>query len=69
MNFSLTEIIYILLIALLVVKPEQLPDVARSLGRMIRSVRGIYQKVKAEVDGIIDEKEKPVVKENESASS
>lgn len=68
MNFSLTEIIYILLIALLVVKPEQLPDVARSLGRMIKSARGIYQKVKAEVDGIIEEKEKPAIKENEHTS-
>ncbi len=59
MNFSISEILLVLLIALLVVKPEQLPDVARTLGRLMRSVRGIYSKVKEEMNGFIDD-DKPV---------
>lgn len=55
MNFSFSEILVVLLIALLVVKPEQLPDLARTLGRLAKSVRGIYAKIKAEMDGLIDE--------------
>lgn len=54
MNFSISEILLVLLIALLVVKPEQLPDVARTLGRIIKSVRGIAAKVKEEMNGFID---------------
>lgn len=56
MNFSFSEILVVLLIALLVVKPEQLPEVARTLGRLAKSVRSIYTKIKAEMDGLIDEK-------------
>jgi len=55
-SFSFSEILVVLLIALLVVKPEQLPDVARKLGRLAKSIRGIYAKLKAEMDGLIDEK-------------
>lgn len=58
MNFSISEILLILLIALLVVKPEQLPDVARTLGRFIKSVRGIFAKVQEEMTGLIEPVEK-----------
>jgi Sec-independent protein translocase protein TatA len=58
---SLSEIIVILLIALLVIKPEQLPDVAFTLGRFAQSLKRIVSKVKAEMQGIID----PVDKSNE----
>ncbi|TAK77919.1 MAG: hypothetical protein EPO11_01935 [Gammaproteobacteria bacterium] len=58
MNFSLSEIIVILLIALLVIKPEQLPDVAFSLGRFMQSMRRMYAKVKNEMNGLIDSVEK-----------
>lgn len=65
MNFSISEILLILLIALLVIKPEQLPDVAYTLGRFARSFRNMFGKVKDEVTGIIDSVEKP----NESKSN
>lgn len=58
MNFSISEIIVILLIALLVIKPEQLPDVAMSLGRFARSLQRLFGKVKDEVNGLIDSVEK-----------
>jgi Sec-independent protein translocase protein TatA len=48
----------VLLIALLVVKPEQLPDVAHSLGRFVKSIRGIFAKVKNEMNELIDPIEK-----------
>lgn len=59
MNFSISEILVILLIALLVVKPEQLPDVAFTLGRFTQSIRRMFAKVKDEMDGIIESVEKP----------
>lgn len=60
MNFSISEIIVILLIALLVIKPEQLPDVAFTLGRFAKSIRKMFDKVKGEMNGLIDSVEKPV---------
>jgi len=58
-NFSLSEIIVILLIALLVIKPEQLPDVAFNLGRFMQSMRRMFVKVKDEMNGLIDSVETP----------
>lgn len=59
MNFSISEILVVLLIALLVIKPEQLPEVAFSLGRFTKSIRRLFTKVKDEMNGIIDAVEKP----------
>ncbi|MFZ2315593.1 MAG: twin-arginine translocase TatA/TatE family subunit [Gammaproteobacteria bacterium] len=59
MNISLSEIMLVLLIALLVIKPEQMPEVAQMLGRLIRSLRGVFAKVKTEVNGFIASTEKP----------
>ena len=58
MNFSISEIIVILLIALLVIKPEQLPDLAITLGRFAKSLRSMFAKVKDEMNGFIDSVEK-----------
>lgn len=60
MNFSVSEVILILLIALIVIKPEQLPDVAFSLGRFAQTIRRMMGKMKSEVSGFIEEIEKPV---------
>lgn len=59
MNFSISEILVILLIALLVIKPEQLPDVAYTLGRFAQSVKRLFAKVKDEMNGFIETVEKP----------
>lgn len=59
MNFSLSEIIVILLIALLVIRPEQLPDVAFTLGRFAQSIRQLFAKIKDEMTTLIDSAEKP----------
>jgi Sec-independent protein translocase protein TatA len=54
MNISLSEIILVLLIALIVVKPEQLPDAAFTLGRFFKSIRRLFHKMKAEVDHFVE---------------
>lgn len=54
MNISISELIVVLLIALLVIKPEQLPDVARAIARFVKSIRRITSKVKNEMNGLID---------------
>lgn len=59
MNISISEIVVILLIALLVIKPEQLPDVAFTLGRFAQTIRRMFSKVKDEMNGVIDSVEKP----------
>lgn len=58
MNFSLSEIVVILLIALLVIKPEQLPDVAFTLGRFAQSIGKFFAKMKDEMNSYIDSVEK-----------
>lgn len=58
MNFSISEIIVILLVALLVIKPEQLPDVAITLGRFAKSLRNLFAKVKDEMNGLMETVEK-----------
>lgn len=57
MNISISELILVLLIALLVIKPEQLPDAARSIARFIKSIRHMSAKLKNEMNGFIDSKE------------
>lgn len=54
MNFSIAEILVILLIALLVVKPEQLPEVANTLGRFVKIVQRLFSKIKQEVSQFAD---------------
>jgi Tat protein translocase TatB subunit len=54
MNFSVSEILVVLLIALIVIKPEQLPDAAFSLGRFAKTIRKMFSKVKEEMNGLIE---------------
>jgi sec-independent protein translocase protein TatB len=57
-NISLSEIIVVLVIALLVIRPEQMPDVARTLGRLLQTARRLMSKVKEEMHGLIEPTEK-----------
>lgn len=59
MNISLSEIILVLLIALLVVKPEQMPEAAKAMGRFIRWLQGMGARVKSEVHELINFPEHP----------
>lgn len=53
MTISISEIIVILLVALLVIKPEQLPDVAITLGRWVNAWRHLFVKAREEVSGFM----------------
>ncbi len=60
MNISISEILVVLLIALLVIKPEQLPEVAVTLGRFAKAIQNMFSKVKGEMNSFIDSVDKPV---------
>ena len=47
-NVGATEILLLLLIALVVVGPKDLPRVARALGRFVRYVREMVEEIKRE---------------------
>lgn len=54
MNVSMSELVVIVLVALLVIKPEQLPELAHLLGRFTSKVRAIFSKLKTEMNGLVD---------------
>ena len=47
-NIGMTELLLILLIAFVVVGPQDLPKVARALGRLVRYLRGLIREDKRE---------------------
>ena len=49
-DIGFTEIIFILVIALLVVGPERLPRIARTAGLWVGKMRGFVSSVKADID-------------------
>ena len=48
-NIGITELMLILLLALLVVGPERLPEVARSLAKTLRDVRNAYDNLTRDI--------------------
>ena len=49
-DIGFTEIIFIMIIALLVVGPERLPRIARTAGLWAGKLRGFVSSVKADID-------------------
>lgn len=49
-DIGLWEILVVVVVALLVIKPEQLPHVARTIGRLLGKVKSMLASVKQEVD-------------------
>ncbi|MDD4081307.1 MAG: Sec-independent protein translocase protein TatB [Eubacteriales bacterium] len=47
-NIGFSELIMILLVAFVIVGPQDLPKVARSLGRAVRSIRKMFDEFKDE---------------------
>jgi sec-independent protein translocase protein TatB len=54
------ELIIIVIIALIVLGPERLPEVARQAGSMVRTVRQMYANVRAEMGPEFDDFERGV---------
>jgi Sec-independent protein translocase protein TatA len=53
------EIIVILVIALIVIPPDHLPDVMRAVGKILRELRLASHMVVRELSGVIDEPSEP----------
>ncbi|MHB1948910.1 MAG: Sec-independent protein translocase subunit TatA/TatB [Gammaproteobacteria bacterium] len=49
MHIPFSEILVILIVALLVIKPERLPEVALKLGRLIKWMRQSITKIKSSI--------------------
>jgi len=60
-NISISEILMVALIALLVIKPEQLPQLAHTVGKWAKSFRRAFAKMKADMNELIE----PVAKQDE----
>jgi sec-independent protein translocase protein TatB len=49
MHIPFSEILVILIVALLVIKPERLPEVALKLGRLVKWMRQSIAKIKTAI--------------------
>jgi len=55
MHASVSEILVILLVALLVIKPEHLPDAAFTLGRWIKQLKQMVTHIQQEIgEGLVE---------------
>ena len=54
MSISISEIAVVLVVALVVIKPEQLPDVAFKLGKWAKQLRGTLNTLRREIDGTVN---------------
>lgn len=47
---SISELLVILIVALVVIKPERLPEISYTLGRMLAKTRKLYQEILAKAN-------------------
>lgn len=50
LGFGMSEILFILFLALVLLGPKQLPEVARTLGRMVTEARRYFNTLSADVN-------------------
>lgn len=55
MHMSFSEILVILFVALLVIKPERLPETALAVGRWIKWFRKTAEKIKQEIEAPLEQ--------------
>lgn len=62
MSISFSEILVVLAVAVLVIKPENLPDAAFTLGKWLRWLRQTTANIKREIEEPLEKREvkKPV---------
>ncbi len=65
-GLGISEIIVIVIAALIFIGPKQLPDFIRSAGKLFVHVRRAANEVKSTVDGVIREAEDDIRKETKS---
>lgn len=54
MALSISECLLVLFVGLLVIKPDQLPEVMQQLGRLVRSVRQMVMRLQSEMQGLLN---------------
>ena len=54
-GLGIYEIAVILIICLVVIKPEELPDILRNLGKFIRKLKSFYNEIISMVDEVSHE--------------
>ncbi|HEX4044606.1 MAG TPA: twin-arginine translocase TatA/TatE family subunit [Gammaproteobacteria bacterium] len=54
MNIGFSGLLVILVVALLVIKPEQLPEIAVAVGRCVQKAQRFFAKIKKEVNHFVD---------------
>lgn len=54
MHFNFSELALVLIIAVLVIKPNRLPDAARTMGRWFAWMRQTTKKIKQEMEKPLD---------------
>jgi sec-independent protein translocase protein TatB len=59
-GIGIEELIVILVIALIVVGPERMPELARQVGKAIRDVRRMYDNLRSELGPDYDEVERAI---------
>ena len=68
-NIGITELVIILLLALLVVGPERLPELGRKLGQILRDVRRAYENLASDLGPELAELQKSTQELRESVES
>ncbi len=69
-GIGLTELILLAVIALLVVGPQRLPEIARTAGQLSKTARGAWQSLKSEFQTELDlDHNRKVMKQSKSSAS
>ena len=69
-GIGLTELILLAVIALLVVGPQRLPEIARTAGQLSKTARGAWQSLKSEFQTELDlDHNRQVMDKSNTASS
>jgi len=58
MNLNISELLVIAFVALLVIKPAQLPNAAYKLGHCVRTLRHFFLKTKNDLTSLLDTTQK-----------
>ena len=69
-NIGPTELIIILVLALIVFGPQRLPEIGRSIGRSLREFRRASDEIRGEIErDLDDEQARPPQNQSKTASS
>ena len=63
LDIGWSELLLIAVVALLVIKPEDLPDAAKKLGKIVRQVKASMRQFHAQVDQVIHAEEIQKIKD------